>query len=60
MEAGPRKILHTLNPFNEDNKMNLLRKYHNEDMISPRHQHALDKNQYDIQGYCKRMNDMMA
>jgi len=60
METNPRKILHTINPFNEDNKMNLLKKYHTDDVISPRHQHTIDKNQYDIQGYCKRMNDMMA
>ena len=59
MEVGPRKILHTLNQFNEDNKMNQMKRY-GEEMMSPRHQHALDKNQYDIQGYCKRMNDMMA
>lgn len=51
MEPNPRKVLHTINPFNEENKVNI---------HSPRHHQHIDKSHYDIQGYNKKMNDMMA
>ena len=59
MDPGPRKILHSLNQYNEDNKMNTMKRYPHEESMSPRSHGMIDRNQYDIQGYCKRMNDMM-
>jgi len=61
-ENNPRKVLHTLNSFgNEDIKTSPAKKYgYQEDEMSPKFQDSFDKNHYDIQGYCKRINDMMA
>jgi len=62
MEPAPRKILHTLN-FNDDHNRatSPLQKYMQYPQGEANYQNhdQNDKNHYDIQGYCKRMNDMM-
>ena len=73
MEANPRKVLHTINTYDENKvqtqnpncplmfyQMSPMGRYgaHDND-ASPTFQNLVDKNNYDIQGYCKRMNDMM-
>jgi len=57
MEANPRKVLHAIN-FDE-NKMSPGKRYMHDNEASPTFQALGDKNNYDIQGYHKRMNDMM-
>jgi len=59
MEPNPRKILHSINQYNEENKVNLHSPRHHHHH-QQHHQHIYDKNHYDIQGYNKKMNDMMA
>jgi len=61
MEANPRKVLHTYNSFSDCVKTSPLKKYpNNENEANPMYQNGFDKNNYDIPGYCKRINDMMA
>jgi len=54
LEPAPRKFLHTLNFNNEEKKY-----INHDDEICPSLQTPGDKTQFDIQGYYKRMNDMM-
>jgi len=61
LEPAPRKILHTLS-FNHDEKTSPLKKYINhDDEVCPslQAQQGGDKNQFDIQGCYKKINDMM-
>jgi len=59
LEPAPRKALHTLTLNEPQEKTSPLKKYINhEDEICPSLSQN-DKNQYDIQAYYKRMNDMM-
>jgi len=61
LEPAPRKVLHTLN-FNTEEKTSPLKKYINhEDEVCPSLHPQLqgDKNQFDIQGYYKRINELM-
>jgi len=60
MEPNPRKVLHTINQFNEENKVSMHSPRHHHHHHQQQQQHIIDKNHYDIQGYNKKMNDMMA
>jgi len=60
IEPAPRKALKTLTINDENNKTSPLKKYiHHDDEVCASLQTPLDKNQYDIQGYSKKLNDMM-
>jgi len=60
LEPAPRKMVHTLTLNNNEEKTSPLKKYINhEDEVCPSLHPQVDKNQFDIQGYYKRINDMM-
>lgn len=60
LEPAPRKVVHTGNLVHSEERTSPLKKYINhEDEICPSLQQQVDKNQFDIQGYYKRINDMM-
>lgn len=60
LEPAPRKVVHTGNLAHSEERTSPLKKYINhEDEICPSLQQQVDKNQFDIQGYYKRINDMM-
>jgi hypothetical protein len=57
-ENNPRKRLFTFHGYAEDAKASPAKKY-NPPTNDENFNNTLDKNQYDIQGYCKKINDMM-
>lgn len=56
METNPRKVLHAMNNINQDNRTSPMKNYTDQEALKA----SIDQNHYDIQGYYKRINDMMA